>query len=210
MRRATSFALALCVALLAPSAASAEMPDAAAASDADIKAAIDAAVQSAAAAKSSDGAEALAADEPPSTRKPIVRREPREHFHHYRQSEASKYPELSKRHLLLFSPSDQLAENERILLEAAELILNPPTPLQAGEKGGNTGGGKVLFLLVDASDPENAGIMHRCSVPAKTTKSGVLRLAQFPTTRPLEIFKPVGKYVLVSRVIHQSQSDNRQ
>ena len=97
--------------------------------------------------------------------------------------------------MLVFSPPDKLEENKAILLEAAEQILNPPAvKLSDGSQPGNQGGGKVLFLLVDTSKEENIPLLNRAAVPLKTSKSGVVRLAQFPSKRPLEIFKPVGKY----------------
>jgi hypothetical protein len=175
--------------------------------DAELTASIDAAVEKMGQSSQSNSAHMTGSSSTSNAAKP--RREPKDFFHHYEHSKANAYPELSRRHMLIFSPPEKLEENERILLDAAEKILNP-TRVQSPEAGGNSGGGKVLFLLVDTSNPENALLMHRCSVPRKTSKSGVLRIAQFPVRTPLEVHKPVGKYKVSSKYLVKFLQEVRQ
>jgi len=181
--------------------------DAAGAVDAAMKAKIDAAV--AAAAKQQPAAPTTppeAAKSAQAHKRP--RREPKEFFRRYNAEEVNDYQKVARRHIIVFSPPDKLDDNERLMLEAAEPILNPPA-VDLGEHGGNAGGGKILFLLVDMSDPDNAPLLHRCSVPTKTSKSGVLRIAQFPSKTPLEIFKPVGKYKVSAKYIQKFLTEVR-
>lgn len=137
------------------------------------------------------------------------RREPTDYFRLYDHDLADSYLEISRRHVLLFSAPTNLQANKEILLDAAEQILNPKSPSKVGKEGGNHGGGAMAFLLVDNSDPKNAYIMKRCSIPTKTTKSAILRIAQFPSSSPLQIFKPVGKYKSTASYIENFLSEVR-
>eukprot|EP00750_Incisomonas_marina_P007927 INCI15081.1.p1 GENE.INCI15081.1~~INCI15081.1.p1 ORF type:complete len:512 (-),score=91.15 INCI15081.1:97-1632(-) len=199
--------LVLVSAALVAAVVNAAMPGVEEGDDAAIKAAIDAAASSV--QRSAGGAPPAGAPTGGGAGARVrPRREPKDFFFRYSQEEAATYPEMSRRHLLVFSPPEKLDENEKLMLEAAEQILNPPA-VDLGEAGGNAGGGKVVFLLVDMSDPANAPIMHRCSIPSKTSKSGVLRVAQFPSSRPLEIFKPVGKYKVSAKYLTSFMTEVR-